>query len=215
MIGGFKVKEVNEQGTVKNGKGITIYCHFSFKRPRGKDYGLFAVAMYSDFEGKRLITSITRKFKLWKDHQFITAIQAYEHALLTIYEWQGMMLEAGIRQVMLVTDNSTLAGWIENHKKNKNYEPYMERAVKMYKVGSPKEIVIGIGLCEPRDAEKSYKYCKEERVANLDTNVDKTDRSSGYKLDISNIEGVQTASDIVNNDLAVPKVVGITEVGIE
>ena len=32
----------------------TIYCHFSFRRPRGKPYGLFAVAFYKDYEGKQV-----------------------------------------------------------------------------------------------------------------------------------------------------------------
>jgi hypothetical protein len=213
-MGGIKVKEVNTTGKVNQSKGLTVYCHFSFKRPKGEEYGLFAVAIYRDFEGKKLITSKTRKFKLWENHQFISAIQAYEHALLSIYEWQGMMTEAGIRQVMLVTDNSTLAGWIENPNKNKNYAPYMQRAVKMFKVGAPKEIVIGIGLCEPRNSEKSYKYCKEELVCNEVPQVDKTDRSKGYKIDISKVEGVQLASDLVENDIAVPKIVGMTEVDV-
>lgn len=187
-----------------------IYCHFSFKRPKGKGYGIFAVAFYNDFDGKKHILHKVRKFDLWEDHQFVTAIQSYEHALLTIYEFQGMMKDAGINQVMLVTDNSTLAGWIEQPKKNKNYAHYMERAVKPYRAGSFKEIVIGVGLCEPRKSEKSYKYCKEEFVSNNYVPLDKKkDNISGYKIDISSGD-YKSALDILSEDKSIPVIEGIT-----
>ena len=202
-------ENLNEEAMTKR-RDITIFCHFSFKRPKEKCYGLFSVALYSDNNGKRLITQKTRKYDLWNNHQFVTAIQAYEHALLTIYELQGQMCEAGIRQVMLVTDNSTLAGWIETPNKNKAYAPYMQRAVRPYRVGGPKEIVIGIGLCEPRDAEKSYKYCTEDRVCNTYA-PKKTgeDSPNGYKLQVGNY---QSALDIINGDINTPDTSEITEI---
>lgn len=193
-----------------NKQSRTIFCHFSFKRPKNQIYGLFAVAFYSDFEGKKLITNKTRKFDLWQDHQFITAIQAYEHALMTIYELQGYMRQAGINQVMLVTDNSTLAGWIDNPKKNKNYAEFMERAVKPYRAGSYKEIIIGVGLCAPRKAEKSYKYCKEELVSNTYIpEAKKREEAVGYKLDIGEYK---SALDLLAEDKSVPEIIGIKSV---
>lgn len=204
-----KISETKEQET--KAKDRTVYCHFSFRRPKGKDYALFAVAMYSDFEGKKLIVSKTRKFKMWENHQFITAIQSYEHALQSIYEWQGMMVEAGIKQVMLVTDNSTLAGWIENPKKNKAYYPHMNKAIRMYKVGAPKEIAIGVGLCEPRDAEKSYKYCKEEKLEKDETKLARNSDNENL-LNIDKMIGVQTISDIMESDVAVPEITGMAPI---
>lgn len=184
-------------------KGITIYCHFSFKRPKGQEYGLFSVAFYSDYEGKKLITHRTRKYDLWKNHQFVTAIQSYEHALLTIYELQGQMKAANINQVMLVTDNSTLAGWIENPKKNKNYAVYMDQAVRPYRAGSFKEIVIGVGLCEPRQSEKSYKYCKEELVSNDYIPASKKkDTSEGYKIPVTEYK---SALELLSENKAIPE----------
>lgn len=200
-------------GNLERKPSITIYCHFSFKRPKGKDYGLFSVAFYSDYEGKKLITHLTRKYDLWKNHQFVTAIQSYSHALQTIYEMQGQMRAANINQVMLVTDNSTLAGWIVDHKKNKAYTAYMEQAVKPYRTGSYKEIVIGVGLCNPRQAEKSYKYCKEELVEN-DYKPETKDepKPTNYKIDInSNNSGYKSILDIISDDKSIPKVTGITE----
>ena len=186
-------------------KSKTIYCHFSFKRPKGADYALFAVAFYRDFEGKKLIMHVTRKIDLWENHQFITAIQSYEHALMTIYENQGLMKDANIGQVMLVTDNSILAGWILNPKKNKTYYKYMERAVSPYRTGSYKEVVLGIGLCDPRKAEKSYKYCKEEFVSNdykPAKKVSNSDSENGGKSVINkiNIGEFISVDDIIKAD---------------
>lgn len=149
-------------GELTSRESKQVFCHFSFKRPKGSDYGLFAVAFYRDFDGKQLILHRTRRYKLWENHQFITAIQSYQNALQNIYEYQGMMKAANINQVYLVTDNSILAGWIENPKKNKQYQSYMEKAVEPYSTGSYKEIVLGVGLCDTRKSEKAYKYCKEE-----------------------------------------------------
>lgn len=175
-----------------------IYCHFSFRRPREKAYGLFAVALYSDFEGKRLIAQKTRAFKLWKNHQHITAIQAYEHAMYCLWEWQSKLKEHGITNILLVTDNSTLAGWILDPGKNKAYTPTMLRAMEAYKVGGPREIYLPVGLCEPRDAEKSHKFCREDLVVNkIPTDNDKS--SSEYRLDISNSK-MKTALDIIMED---------------
>ena len=174
-------------------KSRTIYCHFSFKRPKDKGYGLFAVAFYKDFEGKKKIIHETVKLDLWKDHQFVTAIQAYANALEEIHKFQGVMMRVSIGDVMLVTDNSILAGWILNPKKNKDYTEYMRRAVEPYRVGSHKEIVVGVGLCEPRDYEKSYKYCKEEfvsneeeyRLAHLEVENAENEKKNRFKLDES------------------------------
>lgn len=203
--------EVKTNAQVEKPRGVTIYCHFSFKRPRGEEYGIFAVAFYRDFEGKKIITKKVRKYKLWENHQFITAIQSYEHALMTISELQGMMRAANINQVMLVTDNSTLAGWIEYPKKNKNYAKYMEQAVKPYRAGAYKEIVIGVGLCEPRKSEKSYKFCKEELVENdYIPESDKKDQSLGYKLQVAEYKSVL---DIIAEDRATPEIVGMKHIG--
>ena len=188
----------------------TVYCHFSFRRPKNKGYGIFAVAFYYDFEGKQLAAQATRKFPLWADHQFITAIQSYEHALSCIYEWQGIMRSKGITNVMLVTDNSTLAGWIENPKKNKKYSSYMNKAVEKYRAGAPKEIVLSIGLCEVRDYEKSYKYCKEDKVINNIAPINKNNNSGKNVIDLnsSNIT-YKTITQLENENINKPEIIGM------
>ena len=146
---------------------------------------------------------------MWADQQFITAIQSYENALRSIHEYQGMMREAGIRQVMLVTHNSTLAGWIVDHNKNKAYKKFMDRAVKLYRIGEPKEITIGVGLCEPRDYERSYKFCKEELAIN--EYVPKKDNVKQNRIDIGEYKSVV---DILEEDKAIPDGIDMEEVEV-
>lgn len=193
----------------------TLYCHFSFRRPRGADYGYFSVAMFTDAVGKpnHLIYRSTCKKKLWKDHQFVTAIQSYENVLNVIYRNQGQMLKNGVTTLMLVTDNSTLAGWIENHKKNREYTEWMEKAIKPYRRGGVKEIAVSIGLMDTFEYEKSYKFCKEEYLTETsdDSKVVK-DVATGRHL--INIEAsgmkLSTITQIMENDVAVPTLEGIT-----
>lgn len=200
-------------GNTSENKNKTVYCHFSFKRPKGKNYGLFAVAFYTDIEGKRLIAQATRKFPLWQNHQFITAIQAYEHALYSIYLWQGVMKKAGITNVMLVTDNSTLAGWIQDPKKNKAYTQYMNKAVENYRAGAPKEITLSIGLCEVRDYEKSYKFCREDKVVNDTVSVVKDTITGQRAIDLASSKlEYSTVLDIEKNNMAKPEVFGLEPV---
>lgn len=199
-----------EQTTILDNKEKVVYCHFSFKRPKGKNYGLFAVAFYLDFEGKVLTAQATRKYELWENHQFVTAIQAYEHALYSIYTWQGIMRSKGITRVLLVTDNSTLAGWIENPKKNKAYTEYMNRAVEQYRAGAPKEITLTIGLCKVRDYEKSYKFCREDKVINDAQTIVKDSTSGKRVIDLksSNLE-YKTISEIEKENPNKPEIVGM------
>lgn len=185
----------------------TVYCHFSFRRPRGKKYGLFAVAIYWDKRGKKLAAQATRRYELWEDQQFITAIQSYEHALYSIYTWQGIMHSKGISNVMLVTDNSTLAGWIEDPKKNKHYSDYMERAVKEYRVGAPKEITLSIGLCDVLDYEKSYKYCKEDKVINQVIGS-KVDGKRVMNIDSLNVK-YNNIYDMERDNINKPEIIGM------
>lgn len=200
------------QDNILNNSGRTVYCHFSFKRPKNKKYGLFAVAFYLDFEGKVLTAQATRKFPLWEDHQFITAIQAYEHALYSIYTWQGIMRSKGITNVMLVTDNSTLAGWIENPKKNKAYTEYMNRANEQYRAGAAKEITMSVGLCEVRDYEKSYKFCKEEKVINDVKTIKNSGTGNNKVIDLESANiSYNTISELEKNNPNKPLIIGEME----
>ena len=110
-----------------------VYCHFSFRRPKDKPYGIFAAAIYADADGKQLIAEKTVALALWKDHQHVTAVQAYSNALESIWHWQARMKKYNVGTVMLVTDNSTLAGWILDPNKNKNYTAWMKKATTPYR----------------------------------------------------------------------------------
>lgn len=143
-----------------------IYCHFSFRRPKNKNYGLFAVAMYADAAGKIPLLVETRALSLWQDQQHITAIQSYSNALDVIWKWQEKLREKHVSNILLVTNNSTLAGWILDPRKNKKYTSWMDKAAEPYKIGNNKELLISVGLAEVRKAEKSQKFCREKLVSN-------------------------------------------------
>ena len=204
--------EVGNQ--IKNNP-TTVYCHFSFKRPnKGADgYGLFAVAFYRDAEGKKVICHSTKQMNLWENHQFITAIQSYENVLRVISDMQGDMIKNGIRRVILVTDNSTLAGWIMNPKKNKAYTAYMNRALEKYRVGSPRELLVDVELDEVRDYEKSYKYCKEQYVTKAEDSsvIKKEDGRSVINIDIVR-GGYKTISQMLAEGNTGPTIIGLREV---
>ncbi len=174
-----------------------VYCHFSFRRPKDKPYGIFAAAIYADVEGKQLVAEKTVALSLWKNHQHVTAIQAYSNALESIWYWQARMKKYNVGTVMLVTDNSTLAGWILDHNKNKNYTAWMKKATTPYRAGAKKEITLGVGLCEPRKAEKSHKFCKEELISNKrPTEINNNYSESRLKLQ----DEFKTVLDIVAED---------------
>ena len=173
-----------------------VYCHFSFRRPKDKGYGIFACALYADSNGKRLVARSVVAQNLWVDHQHITAIQAYANALSKVCDWQDKLIDKGVTNVLLVTDNSNLAGWIANPKKNKDFREYMARAYKPFHSGN-KELRIGVGMCEPRKLEKSYKFCKEELVENWSEFNNSKVSDNKTRLEVS---GLMSIADLLNKD---------------
>lgn len=177
----------------------TVYVHFSFRRPSHKKYGIFAVAMYADEEGRKFLGQEVRAFKLWKDQQYICAIQAYEHALYVIWEHQKRLLDIGINNTMLVTDNITLAKWIAEPEKRPDYAVFMNRANRNYRIGGNKALMINVGLMEPRKSEKSHKFCREDLIRN------KRPADSNTKL---NVEGMRRVTDVLKENE--PVITGIS-----
>ena len=173
-----------------------VYCHFSFRRPKDKNYGIFACALYADSAGKRLVTRSVVAQNLWCDHQHITAIQAYANALNKVYEWQDKLIEKEVTNVLFVTDNTNLAGWIANPKKNRDFRGYMERAYKPFHSGN-KELRIGVGMCEPRKLEKSYKICKEELVENWSEFNNDKKKENKTRIEVS---GLKSIADLLKED---------------
>lgn len=178
-----------------NGCGYKpVYCHFNFRRPKGRNEGIFAACLYADEEGKKYVTRKVRQFTLWENHQHVTAIQAYEHALRCIWEWQGKLIQHGVTDVVLVTDNSILAGWIENPKKNKDFTGWMKRAASPYRPTGAKEILLNVSLAAPRNSEKSYKFCRPELVENIgDTEYA---QKSKFKIDPADLSGMGLMTDL-------------------
>lgn len=174
-----------------------LYCHFSFRRPKGKEYGIFACAVYIDFEGKKIIARRTKAAKLWVDDPHITAVQAYSEALKCLYDWQGKILDIGVKQILLVTDNSNLTKWISNPKKYKGMLPWMNKCYEPYHLGN-RGFKLVIGLLAPRNSEKSYKYCKEDLIDNWNEYNNLNNNSNKTELDIG---GLKSIEDILSEDV--------------
>ena len=187
----------------------TIYCHFSFRRRNNNEYGLFSVAFYSDYDGKKCLGHITRKESLWvPEGSYITAIQSYEHALRTIFESQPIFKKHSVDRIYLVSDNSALVKWVCNHKTCR-FKGYMEKAVEEYRLGAIHEITIPIGMCKPWKNEKSYKYCNERYI--YEDKSAKIVASDGVnKLDLGDMQ-LQSLADIEKDNIARPVVMGITK----
>lgn len=191
-----------------------LYCHFSFRRKKGdivdgKPMGIFAVAFYLDQEGKELLWKKVVKKPLWENHQFVTAVQSYENALSVIHECQNAFINYSYTHIYLVTDNSTLAGWILDPRKNKQHSKDVERAICMYRQNGPKPLALSIGLADTRDYEKSYKFCKEEFVEYEEEIIKKDDRGHNA-YDMSKIQYTRVA-DLIAQEDAEPKIDGMTE----
>lgn len=158
-----------------------VYCHFSFRRPKGKDYGIFACACYGDKEGRKLVAKNTEMHKLWLDHQHVTAVQSYWFALKCLYDWQDKMIEAGVTNILLVCNNSNLVNAIANPKKSGFVADYLEDVYKHY-VNGDKTFELPVGICEAVTRDGSIRFCREDLVTN----------SSDYnvKVTLDNANGV-------------------------
>lgn len=185
-----------------------VYCHFSFRKPANTPYCIFAVAIYMDEAGKKLIAEKTVAIKPWVDQQHVKAIQAYANALEYIFEKQGKMMKQGINNIIMVTDNTTLHGWIQNPAKHKMYKQYMEKAIKPYRVGGSKEILMTVGLYRVLEREKSHKFCREDLICNKrptwDSDSEKQeDKNVVTRLSIDSTKAM-SIDDIMKADM--PKV---------
>lgn len=182
--------------------GKTIYLHFSFRRPNNKTYGMFSVACFADNEASKLITKEITANILWEDSQHMAAIQSYHNALDYIYRHQAEMINAGISNVMLVTNNSTLVKWIMNEGRNIYYLNWIDKATRQFRFGQNKEIILGVGLLNARDNEKSKQYCNIKNVRNIDEitqEIEGMGKKKKYKLDLGcgdNVK-VRTIYDII------------------
>jgi hypothetical protein len=184
------------------------YCHFAAYSPKGKNYGLFSCIISADKFGYRVAARKVMALELWEQQQYVTYCQSLWFALRCIWEWQGKMMNAGITNVMLVTNKTVLAKWIENPNKCKNYKKYMGRASADFKVGGKSEIILPVGLLQPME-ERASKYCKMEFVDNPEDvkrfngligintiNKLKVDTNNFKPIQVTNIEGLSDIKEI-------------------
>lgn len=193
--------------------GKVIYCHFYARRPKNKDYGMFAVACYADYEGKKLLSREVKAVKLWDESQHVTAIQSYEYALGYIFSVQGILKAGGVTNVVLVTNNTTLVNWIQRKGRNAYYSRWVEKAVSKYRIGGKKEIILSVGLCVYTLTDKVKKFCTPRFVENMEeyqNSLNKSDKSDKYEFDVGT--EFKTAFDDLE-DIS-PEIEGIIQEGM-
>lgn len=186
-----------------------VYCHFSFRRMKDTDYGIFAVAFYLDYDGTNYLGRSVKVEKLWENHQYITSAQSMRFALQCIYEIQNALINKGVKNVYLVTDNTTLASWVTSNKKSQMAKVQMARVWQDFRAHEKKELTINVGLAKVRKTEKSYKYCKLENAENKHELEEAQEvREVKYKVDLGNNH--RSILDMLEEE--VPKFEGVGEV---
>lgn len=182
--------------------GREVYCHFSFRKPNDKHYGIFATAMYNGENSRCMLGAKTVALTLWEDQQHIKAIQSYANALEYIFQVQGKLLAKGVTDVILVTDNSNLHGWITDMPENHKYKKYMQRAVEPYRQGGSKQLNVSVGLHTVVEREKSHKFCKEELICNKRpvSILDKDYKGNKEHVLMVGETGMKTIGDILGED---------------
>lgn len=211
------MKEPVQKKPKEQSKGHTVYLHFSFRKPNGEKYALFSTACFFDKEFKKLITKNVTADVLWQpESQHINSIQSYYKALEYIYKHQVEMLNNNISHVVLVTNNSSLVNWILGRGRNKYYNQYIDKICKPFRFGAPKEIVLGVGLMEAVESEKSKKYCLEKNADNLNSLKEKmasqeSNKPLSYQLEFREPTKVKSIFDFMKPDEE-PDMIGMKEV---
>ena len=183
-----------------------LYCHFSFKRPKSENYGIFACACYTDKEYKNLVARNTEVYKLWLDNQCVTAMQSYWFALKCIYEWQEKINKAGFTNILLVCNNKFLVNTIADSKKSSFVGAYLEDVYRDY-VNGNKYFNIPIGICNAVKYDRARKFCSKEFVTNFDKyHIDNNDTVTKLSFEDSNLLSVDELLDSDTNTANEPSI---------
>ena len=140
-----------------------IYVYFSFRHIKKVDRMIASVAMYLDPEGTKLLNVRVTELNPWDNNNYVKTIQSYANVLNVLYEKQAMLDAYGFDQVVLMTDNKVLHGWIANGSSHGHAE-WFKRANRPFRVGGEKEITVTVGLGMLASGNPAYKFCKPEYV---------------------------------------------------
>ena len=145
---------------------MNVYLHFAFRRAKSSDKALFSVAIFKEAEGRVLVAAKTVENKIWDDNPYILAIQSYDTALFWLYRWQNKLLSRGVKNVVLVTNNSILKKWIVNPNRGPRFQRVFRNINSKYCVGGPKELKVGVCVSKEEIDCKAYKFCNRKYLEN-------------------------------------------------
>lgn len=144
-----------------------VYIYFSFRHFQEEDKMVVATSAYADPDGKKQLGMRVVEVKAWDSNNYVKILQSYANALNYIYDKQETLKKNGFDQVILMTSNKILHGWLVNNECN-NHRKWFKIANKSFRSGAKKEIEIAVGLGLLAKSDLAYKYCKLELVdANL------------------------------------------------
>ena len=141
-----------------------VYIYFSFRHfQKSGDRMVVATAAYAEPEGKTLLGMKVVEVTPWSENNYVKVLQSYANALNYIYEKQETLKKNGYDQVVLMTSNKILYGWLINNECNSHHK-WFKLANRPFRTGAKKELTISTGLGVLTDKDLAYKYCKLEMV---------------------------------------------------
>ena len=152
-----------------------LYVKFNFKAKKDSNKGIFVVAFYRERDDKKPFYKTVEELKLWENRQFVNACQSYWYLNEAIYRNQGILIEAGYTELVILTANSTLYKWINDiSDTNEKYFHYMMKASRDFMDFGDKEIVINRRLGDLMSVDNSYYFCRPCFLSKANNDVEVT-----------------------------------------
>lgn len=143
------------------------YVHFSGKLPRkypGK--AIVSVAICTDYLGYNLVMKKVEAVDAETTNNKWIDVQALDYTLDFLFRIQSNLISLGVTRIFLVTDNPNLYTYLVDSPLNKTIKSWLNDIYKTYTVFGPKELKLGIGVCNLCERNRSKTYYFEKFVEN-------------------------------------------------
>lgn len=143
------------------------YVHFAGKLPRKhEDKAIMSVAICTDYLGYCLVTKKVEVVDAETSNNKWVDIQALDYALNYLFRIQKDLMEQGVSRVFLVTDNPNLYTYLVESPLSKTVKAWLNLIFKNYSVFGPKELKLGVGVCQLCERNRAKTYYFEKFVEN-------------------------------------------------
>lgn len=143
------------------------YVHFAGKLPRKyEDKAIMSVAICTDYLGYCLVTKKVEVVDAETSNNKWIDIQALDYALNYLFRIQADLMEQGVSRVFLVTDNANVYNYLVDTPLSKTVKEWLNLIYKNYSVFGPKELKLGVGVCQLCERNRAKTYYFEKFVEN-------------------------------------------------